>query len=145
MTKTNDFLNRWKIMWPYSTIFRCFWSLSNASVTNKWFKMYFHIQKNNCWNVNSHYLSSGQKAISFGQQRPQQTIYGWENLQFSSIFSPFWGLFNASGTQIGLKICSHIGKWSLEPGIQLTLSSIWPKKHKFWSKTNKKKRNTKKM
>ena len=35
------------------------------------------IHKNDCWNgvVNSRYLPSGQKAISFGQKRPQQTIW----------------------------------------------------------------------
>ena len=35
------------------------------------------IYKNDRWNVavNSHYLPSGQKNISFGQKRPQQTIW----------------------------------------------------------------------
>ena len=33
-------------------------------------------------------------------------LYDWENLPFSAIFGPFWGLFNASVTQIGFKRCS---------------------------------------
>ena len=52
-------------------------------------------------------------------------LYGWENLPFSSIFSPFWDLFNASGIHIGFKIGSYVAKWSLERGNQLTWSSIW--------------------
>ena len=37
----------------------------------------FSIYKNERWNlaVNSRYLPSGQKTISFGQKRPQQTIW----------------------------------------------------------------------
>ena len=50
--------------------------LFNASVTHIWFKRCFHIQKDR-WNVavNSRYLQSGQKTISFGQkQRPKKKI-----------------------------------------------------------------------
>ena len=32
-----------------------------------------------------------------------ETLYGWGNLQFSTIFRPFWGLFNAWVTHIGIK------------------------------------------
>ena len=67
-------------------------------------------------------------------------VYGLENLPFSSIFRPFWSLFNALGTQIGFKIGYYIAKWSLERGDQLMLSSIRPKEHKFWSKTIPKKK-----
>ena len=67
-------------------------------------------------------------------------LYGWENLPLSSIFRPFWGLFNASEIQIGFKIGSQIVKWLFECGDQLTLSSIWPKEHYFWSKTTPKKK-----
>ena len=38
--------------------------------------------------------------------------YGLETIPFSSIFRHFWGLFNASGTQIGFKIGSHLAKWT---------------------------------
>ena len=41
----------------------------------------------------------------------------------------FWGLLNASVIQIWFKTCFHIQKRSLECGGQLTLSSIWSKKH----------------
>ena len=37
-------------------------------------------------------------------------LYGLENLPFSSIFRPFWGLFNAPGTQIGFKIGFLVSK-----------------------------------
>merc|ERR1712127_202144 len=46
----------------------------------------------------------------------------------------FWGLFNASVTQIWLKMCFNIQKKMLECGSQLTLSSIWSQKKYFWSK-----------
>jgi len=72
-------------------------------------------------------------------------LYGGEKLPFISIFRPFWGLFHAPGTQIGFKIGSHISKWSLERGDQLTLYSIWSKSHYFWSKTSQKEKNPKKM
>ena len=79
------------------------------------------IYQSNLWNVavNSQYLPSGQKAISFGQKRPRKTkfhhnsnldLYGCENLSSSTIFRPFWVLFNASGTHIGFERCSHLPK-----------------------------------
>ena len=61
-------------------------------------------------------------------------LYGLENLPFSTIFGPFWGLFFASVTHIGLKKCSHIPKWSLECSGQLTLTSIWSTSISFGQK-----------
>ena len=59
----------------YSTIFGSFWGLFNASATQYGSKG-VSIYKIDHWNVvvNSRYLPSGQKTISFGQKRPQQTI-----------------------------------------------------------------------
>ena len=54
---------------------------------------------------------------------------------YSTIFGGFWGPFNAPVTHISYKRCSHIQKLLLKPGGQRTLSSIWSKCHKFWSKT----------
>ena len=67
------------------------------------------IYQKDWWNVavNSHYLLSGQKTIRFDQKRPER-LYEWENLPFSTIFGPFWGLFNASLTHIVFKRCSQI-------------------------------------
>ena len=48
-----------------------FLGLFNASVTHIWFKRFLHT-------INLSYLSSGQKSISVGTKRPQQTI--WLNL-----------------------------------------------------------------
>merc|ERR1712127_357168 len=52
-----------------------------------------------------------------------------------TIFGGFWGIFNASVTQIWFKGCFHIQKRSLECDSQLTLSSIWSKNHYSCSKT----------
>ena len=43
----------------------------------------------------------------------------------------FWGLFNASVTQIWFKRCFNIQRQLLECGSQLTLSSIWSEKILF--------------
>ena len=52
------------------------------------------IYKNNRSNVgvNLHYLLSGQKPLLLVKNYPNR-LYAWENLPFSSIFRPFWGLF----------------------------------------------------
>ena len=63
--------NGWENLPWYWTIFGGFWGLFNASVTHIWFKWCFHIQKQSLNEaVNSRYIPSGQKTISFGQKRP---------------------------------------------------------------------------
>ena len=52
-----------------------------------------------------------------------------KKLPFSTIFEPFWGLFNTSVTHLGFRRCSHKLNWSLEHGVQLLLSLIWEKQN----------------
>ena len=67
-----------------------------------------------------------------------ERLYSWGNLPLSTIFGPFWSMFNASVTHIGFKRCFHISKWSLERVDQLMLSLICSKNHYFWSKVTAK-------
>ena len=93
-----------------SPIVCCFWGLFNASVSHKWLKGVY-LYKNYCWNVavNSHYLPSSQMPLVLVKNDPNR-LYGLEDIQFSLIFRPFWGLIYASGTQIGIKIGSLLAK-----------------------------------
>ena len=60
-------------------IFGGFWGLFNASVTHKWFKRCFHIQKQLLERVDELTLSVFfhlvKKTISFGQKQPQKNIW----------------------------------------------------------------------
>ena len=84
---------------------------------------------NLCLSRSTHVIFDLVKKPSVLVKNDPNKLNGLENLPFSSIFSPFWGIFNASGTQIGFKIGSHRAKWPLECGDQLTLSLILPKEH----------------
>ena len=81
-----------------------------------------YMVQNIFWNVavNSRYLASGQKAISFTQKQPNymvdKTYYLAQYLDL---------LPSASVTRIGFKRCSIIPKLWSECGRLLTLSSIW--------------------
>ena len=86
-----------------------FGGLFNASVTQIWLKRSCHIQKRSLERGGQLMFHLVKKPLVLVKNDPNR-LYGLENLPFSSIFRPFWGLFNASGTQIGFKIGSHIAK-----------------------------------
>ena len=87
-----------------------------------------------------HIFSCSEFCLSYFF-KPFPTLLGWywDNLPFSPIFMPIWGLFRASVTHIWFKMCSHVPKLLLGRGCQHTLSSIWSKIFSFDQKSPKRK------
>ena len=94
--RTGYWLYNWENL-RFSTIFGPFLGLLYASVTHKGFKMIIV-----SWWSTHVILHLVKKPLVLPRNNPKR-LYGLENLPFSTLFGPFWGLFNASVTHIGFK------------------------------------------